>query len=589
MTYPTLQVLIDTPSAAPGLGYLVVGTGVVGTDKVAPNAIYVDDGSSCRSLQTNRGSSDPTDALFHADTGTCSFVLDNLTRTFDPLATDDVKPNRAMKVVATWNAVDYDVFNGAVDSWRLNYPGQGRDATTAVAAFDLRKSLVDASVDALDRQMSGARINFLLDIAGWPQDARDIADGFTLMPAHVGTVSNAAAADEAADSEWGETYVAADGTYVFRDRQALATELRSSVSQATFGDGEQTLSTDTFNRGNNASSLGSTDGTGDLDPQAWTNVVGTLGINTNQAAPNGALAHGVSTVDLGTADCTLQVTLSKATANAGISFRVDDANNFLYVYTAGPGGSNVVTTKVVGGGGPSTIGTTTTTVSDGDVLQVVLNGSLITVALNGVTLHSVTESFNQNETKHGLYLANGTTPRLDNWSATSGTELPYSDIEISYDTTRIRNDVTVTYNENGDTARASDGTSIRDFGRHQYALQVSMADAPTAQNYANWLVQLYKDPYVRVDSLTIKPRHSPDTLFPQVFGREIGDRITVKLTPPGGGSRITRDGFIRGIEHSAVAVAQDWTTTFTLQDATNIPTPFIVGTSTVGGTDVVWF
>jgi hypothetical protein len=55
-------------------------------------------------------------------------------------------------------------------------------------------------------------------------------------------------------------------------------------------------------------------------------------------------------------------------------------------------------------------------------------------------------------------------------------------------------------------------------------------------------------------------------MFPQIAGRELGDRITVKLTPKGGGSRITRDVWIRGINHNITA--SDWTTTYALEDAT---------------------
>lgn len=407
---PTLAVNIDTPSAAAGLGYLIVGDvsdGLVGTDKVAPDAVFVDDAASLRAMDIQRGSTSNTDALFHADTGTCTMVLNNRARAFDPLQHADVRPNRATQVVATWNATDYDLFNGAIQSFDLTYPAQARDAVTKAVAADGIRVLVDQQVDDFPQQLSGHRVDYLLSLSGWPATARDLADGYTVMPEHVGTVSAWSAATEAADSEWGEVYVAADGTFVFRDRQAIGTETRSTVSQATFGDG-------------------------------------------------------------------------------------------------------------------------------------------------------------------------------------GGSELSYSDVQIAYDTAQIRNDVVLTYNEAGDVARAADGTSINRYGYRQYALQVSMASAAMAQNYAAWLLALYKDPLIRVSSLTIKPARHPDVLFPQVLGRELGDRITVKLTPPGGGSRITRDAIIRGISHSVTP--SDWTTVWTFQDVSNIPSPFIVGTTTVGDTTTtIWF
>jgi hypothetical protein len=56
----------------------------------------------------------------------------------------------------------------------------------------------------------------------------------------------------------------------------------------------------------------------------------------------------------------------------------------------------------------------------------------------------------------------------------------------------------------------------------------------------------------------------------------LGDRITVKLTPPGGGARISREVFIRSIEHS-VRPGVDWVTQFGLSDATYFPAVFAVG------------
>src|SRR6266496_6239787 len=66
---------------------------------------------------------------------------------------------------------------------------------------------------------------------------------------------------------------------------------------------------------------------------------------------------------------------------------------------------------------------------------------------------------------------------------------------------------------------------------------------------------------LRFDTLTIKPMSDPNNLFPQVLGREIGDRIRIVRRPPGGGT-ITRDVFIRGIEHSVDARAREWVTTW---------------------------
>jgi hypothetical protein len=42
-----------------------------------------------------------------------------------------------------------------------------------------------------------------------------------------------------------------------------------------------------------------------------------------------------------------------------------------------------------------------------------------------------------------------------------------------------------------------------------------------------------------------------------MLGRDFGDRITVKRRPPGGGSAIVRDCFVRGIEHQSDGAVLD--------------------------------
>ena len=70
----------------------------------------------------------------------------------------------------------------------------------------------------------------------------------------------------------------------------------------------------------------------------------------------------------------------------------------------------------------------------------------------------------------------------------------------------------------------------------------------------------------RFDSVTVSPLRDPG-LWPQILGREIGDRLTVYRRPPGGVATIIRDVFIRGITHSIDASAGTWQTQWDLQSA----------------------
>src|SRR5580765_7622323 len=233
---PTLTYSLDTPSAAGAAGYLVLDDttyGKLDTATLAPVAVYVNVLTSVRHLSMARGSGDPSDALFHAQTGTCTAILDNRTRAFDPNSTTDIRPMRRVQVTATWNAVTYKLFTGFIDSWQLDYPEYAKDAVTTANAVDGTIRLVDLSItDDFVQQNTGARVLALLGDADWNRDETSIDVGRTIMPAHVGTVSAWQAMVEACDSEMGDLYVAADGTMRFRNRDNIIAEARSVTSQA---------------------------------------------------------------------------------------------------------------------------------------------------------------------------------------------------------------------------------------------------------------------------------------------------------------------------------------------------------------------
>ena len=70
------------------------------------------------------------------------------------------------------------------------------------------------------------------------------------------------------------------------------------------------------------------------------------------------------------------------------------------------------------------------------------------------------------------------------------------------------------------------------------------------------LLAKYKDSQQRVDRIemnTIDPN-----VTEAVFRRELMDKITVKRTPPGGGSRISQDLFIQKIDISGSNDGHPW-------------------------------
>lgn len=147
-------------------------------------------------------------------------------------------------------------------------------------------------------------------------------------------------------------------------------------------------------------------------------------------------------------------------------------------------------------------------------------------------------------------------------------ELQYSKdgLTLSYDHETLANLAQVA-RVGGIQQVASDSTSIakyltRTFNRTDLKLETDSE----ALSYAQWILFTSKEPELRFDVMKVNPFRDPTNLFPQVLGREIGDRIRIVRRPPGGGTPITRDVFIRGISHEITL--STWMTTWVLQSAT---------------------
>jgi hypothetical protein len=143
--------------------------------------------------------------------------------------------------------------------------------------------------------------------------------------------------------------------------------------------------------------------------------------------------------------------------------------------------------------------------------------------------------------------------------------LPYDAITISNDDTQVRNIIRIS-RVGGTLQVAEDSDSIARYQRKTWGRSdLLMETDAEAANYADYVLSLSRNAELRFDSIRIDPTADPDNLWPQVLGRELGDRITIIFCPPGGGDNIERDVFIRGIHHDITS--QTWVTSWTLQDA----------------------
>lgn len=129
---------------------------------------------------------------------------------------------RPVRITASWNGTVYPIYYGYVDAFAPDYaPGKYSDAWCTVTATDVTKIFQNVpSSGTAPSELTGARINRILDNASWPSALRTIATGDVVLQAT--TLSSTVASDiqSSVDSEYGRWYVDAAGKIVFENRSS---------------------------------------------------------------------------------------------------------------------------------------------------------------------------------------------------------------------------------------------------------------------------------------------------------------------------------------------------------------------------------
>lgn len=150
------------------------------------------------------------------------------------------------------------------------------------------------------------------------------------------------------------------------------------------------------------------------------------------------------------------------------------------------------------------------------------------------------------------------------YAATS--EIPYADVTPSSLDEALANTVTAA-NAGGTEQVVIDAGSVTQYltKTFQRTDLIAQTDA-AALAWAQALLYQYSSPRRRFSTVAFNtPRPNVSAAhWPAVLGREFGDRITVKRRPAGGGT-ISRDCFVRGVQHESDGAS--WKTTFVLQSA----------------------
>ena len=210
---------------------LLLGSGLLGTNVLGDSAaVIVDVSDQIDGITTKRGRNAASDQF---QTGTCTLRIVDETGDFNPQNTAGpyfglLDPMRKLQITATYEGIEYPIFSGFITGYTTVTPLLVGDVVyttiTAVDAFRLAQNAQIATVTgATAHQLSGDRVNLILDEISWPESMRDVDPGLTYLQDDSGEArTSLAALQTCSTSEYGAFYVDAAGSFVMQDRSVTA-------------------------------------------------------------------------------------------------------------------------------------------------------------------------------------------------------------------------------------------------------------------------------------------------------------------------------------------------------------------------------
>ena len=238
MTIPTINAFINFSTGPSFAQAMILDQGILDTNILADAAaVIVDISDVVDSINTKRGRNAQADQF---QTGTLSLRIIDQNGYFNPMNISGpyyqlLTPMRKVQITATYGAVTYPVFSGFITSYSTTTPQSsiGDVVYTTIQAVDAQRLAQNAQISTVAGtsagQLSGARINNLLDAISWPATMRDIDAGLTTVQADPGTARTALQACQTIETtEFGAFYVDASGSFVFQDRSVTSSSVAAT-------------------------------------------------------------------------------------------------------------------------------------------------------------------------------------------------------------------------------------------------------------------------------------------------------------------------------------------------------------------------
>lgn len=246
MAAPTVRVFVDFDSdTAFETNPLILGSatkGILGTNRLGSGTLPVEITSLVSRIAIRRGRNRITSKF---EVGTATVQLYDENGDWNPMNPNgayypDLVPLRQIIIYATYLGVDYYLFSGFITNYDTGfYQGNEDVSNVTLQCIDGFKLLAGSSLSTVTGapagQLSGARVNALLDAIAWPQSLRLVDTGDSTLQADPGTSRNALEALQTVEnSEFGGFFIDSLGEARFISRTNLIKQPATSVY--TFSD-----------------------------------------------------------------------------------------------------------------------------------------------------------------------------------------------------------------------------------------------------------------------------------------------------------------------------------------------------------------
>jgi hypothetical protein len=243
MTVPVVNAIINFSTGPSFAQAMILDQGIFGTNVFADSAaVIVDVSDRIDYIKTRRGRDAVSDEF---QSGQLTLRIIDQNGDFNPQNISGpyynlLSPMRKVQITATYSGVTYPIFSGFITSYLNTQPQESTDiAYTTIQAIDAFRLAQLAQISdvtgASAGDLSGTRINQILDEIEWPDSMRDIDAGLTTMQDDPGTFrTSLTAMQTVATSEYGALYVDATGSFVFQDRQLTTSSV--SATPTLFND-----------------------------------------------------------------------------------------------------------------------------------------------------------------------------------------------------------------------------------------------------------------------------------------------------------------------------------------------------------------